>query len=185
MLKKQTTMSRLKEDMKFIGGVVNRVTGANPFSGDRTRDNVDARFILCKLTRDFLGAPYNRIGKVLKRDHATMMYACKQAISLAEADKEFRRNYSTCLKIITDTDLGKGKIGDVNIIDVVELKGLLNDMTKKYDELLSNIEMNSWDLIRENFLGIENSVLRGVMNDRNCSYQLNRTLKKILVNKTK
>lgn len=178
-------MNRLKEDMKFIGDIVNRVTGANAFANSRTRENVDARFILCKLTRDFLGAPYNRIGKVLKRDHATIMYACKQAISLAEADKEFRRNYSTCLKIITDTDLGRDNLGDVNIIDVVELKGLLSDMTKKHSELLNNIEMNTWDIIAEHFSTIENSVIRGVMNDRNCPFQLNRTLKKVLVNKIK
>lgn len=121
----------------------------------------------------------------MNRDHATILYGCKQASSLIQTDKQFRRNYSTCLKIISESDIGKGKLSDVNIVDVVELKGLLNDMTKKHDELLSNIEMNSWDLIRENFLEIENSVLRGVMNDRNCSYQLNRILKKILVNKEK
>lgn len=54
-------MNTLKEDMKFMGDIVNRVTDANSFSRDRTRDNVDARHILCKLTRDFLVHPTIRL----------------------------------------------------------------------------------------------------------------------------
>lgn len=185
MLKKQTTMRTLKEEIKFIGSIVSRVTGANPFSNDRKRDNVDARFILFKLSRDFLNASYQKIGKILNRDHATVLYGCRQVDQLVKIDKNFRRDYTTCLKILTDTDLAKEAMGEVDIIDLVETKTQLNDMTVKYNELTKNIELTAWAMIGEHFAKIENSVIRGVMNDRNCSFQLSRTLKQVFVNKIK
>lgn len=185
MLIKQTTMKQLKKDIKFIGNIVRRVTGGNPFANDRTRDNVDARFIVYKLSRDFLKVPYTRIGKALNRNHATVLYGCKQVDFLVETDNEFRRNYNACLKIMVDTDLTNVAVGEVDFVDLVETKTELKNITEEYESLKKELEIRSWDMIQKAFADIEFDVIRGVMNDRNCPFQLNRTLKKVLVNKIK
>jgi hypothetical protein len=62
-------------------------------SRSRARDVADARFIYYRRSREITKDPLSRIGRLVDRDHATVLYGIKQALSTREVATLYERCY--------------------------------------------------------------------------------------------
>jgi len=79
-------------------------------SKDRKRDVVEARQIAMYFLRKNHNLPYTAIGRMFRRDHATVIHACRQVKNLLDYHIEFRKKYFRVASYIsnyesTDMDL--------------------------------------------------------------------------------
>jgi chromosomal replication initiator protein len=73
-------------------------------SKSKKQEIAQARQIAMYLSRKFTDKSYSTIGEVIgKRDHATVLHACKTVSNLIETDKKMR----SCIKQIEDIIQGK------------------------------------------------------------------------------
>ncbi len=71
----------------------NSIMGQN-----RTRIVVDSRFIVILLIKEvYPDYTLKDIGRILKRDHTTILYAMKTAKDLLEFNTEFKAKYNKCI----------------------------------------------------------------------------------------
>jgi len=66
-----------------------RISGSDILSSNRSKEFTVPRQMAIYLTRELLGASTTRIGAAFKRDHSTVMHACKKAEELMAGDNEF------------------------------------------------------------------------------------------------
>jgi len=93
------------KDLKTIKGIVNEYFEINISNKSRQREYVDARGIYYNLSRELIpGATFEKIGKSVNLNHATVVNGMKQFNFLLEYDKPTQNNYLTlkgiCLKNI-------------------------------------------------------------------------------------
>lgn len=62
-------------------------------SKKRSRDIVDARTMYCYIAKQLTDASTTSIGKVINRDHATVLHHNKKFNALYSTDKSFKRSY--------------------------------------------------------------------------------------------
>ena len=68
----------------------------------RKREKVYARFVICRYLRN-QGRSLNAIGKVINRDHATVLWALKQ-FELLKNELDFKYIYSVVLRDLQETE---------------------------------------------------------------------------------
>ena len=86
------------------------VTGVNKtdlISKNRHRNIADTRKILIQMIRDKYNYTLSTIGKLINRDHATVIHSLKASEWLLEHDKLFRSRYDKINNIINKKSLGK------------------------------------------------------------------------------
>lgn len=92
-----------------LNGVI-RATGIDIINDNtRLRVVVDARIVYGFIARQLCGKGYHKIGKLIGKNHATIIHYEKQARNFIEVDKDFEDLYYKCLAEI--------KVGDVNVLE--------------------------------------------------------------------
>jgi hypothetical protein len=135
-----------KEKQNNLKKIINIVYELDLMESTRARRHVDARSIFSKVMFDE-GYGYTDIGRILNKNHASIIHAVRSANWLIENVKDFQKNY---LEIIQAYN------SDINILDMkneIELKNsiislnsqinllhLENMRLKKENELIKNNE---------------------------------------------
>jgi hypothetical protein len=83
------------DDSKAIKSIVNNVCNINIENASRKRELVEGRIIYAKLMRS-AGYPVVKIGKSIKKDHATILHYSKIFDFLLKTVRPFRMNYERC-----------------------------------------------------------------------------------------
>jgi len=78
---------------KAIQSVLN-VTIDDMRSASRRRNIVNARFIFSTILYELTGFSYSHIGRIINRDHATVLYHIKTCRQLIDIDKYFKNMYN-------------------------------------------------------------------------------------------
>ena len=178
-------MKDLKTDIFNIAKVIKKVTLADPLAKNRQRENVDARFILYKLSKDLLSVSYIKLGKILGKNHATVLYGYNKVRDLMATDKQFKRNYYAWWKVVESLELQSMIDRDEFVLDYVELKENYDKMIDKYNKLVIQMENTAYQMIEDQFKTIQDSVIRRILEDKNCSFDLSRTLHRVLAKNEK
>ena len=66
-------------------------------SNKRHRDYIYARFVYCKLAREFISLSFEKIGKEINRTHANVIYALKEIENIFNHDKTVLKSYEFIL----------------------------------------------------------------------------------------
>jgi len=169
-------MNRIQTDIASIVNAIKIVTKADPLSTDRYRANVDARFILFKICRELLHLTFMKIGNLVGKDHATVLYGCRKFDDLIVTDREFRDNYEAVVVLMNDIDL-QSKIDDPEFLaDYITIKS-------KYEDLKSQHKKTQQEYLAKMFCNVSNSAIKNILEDSGCSMELNQTLTKVLATK--
>lgn len=186
-LQKNIIMKTVNNDIEIICDAVAVVTKADPMTKDRVRENVDARRICYKICRDVLNLTYIRIAKYFNNNHATVLHGLKHFDALFETDKEFRRNYNAVMKVISSVEFQDTPIIDPSdiLVDYIDLQSETMDLKQKYEVLLRSLHLKVTDKLDEMLTPIDTELLHKIIQDDNCSRELNRTIGKVLQVKVK
>ena len=88
------------KDLKIIKGIVDNYFDININTKSRKRHFVDARRFYYHLSRDLVrNATLEKIGGLVKKDHASVNFGIKTLNSFMEYDKHTQNNYLTLKKI--------------------------------------------------------------------------------------
>ena len=85
------------KDLESIIATVLRVTKCDVTNKSRVSENADAVKIYSYMARRFTKNTFNTIGKVINRNHATILYACKSFYNIYKTDKSFRQLADSCV----------------------------------------------------------------------------------------
>ena len=186
-LKKNIIMKTVNNDIEIICDSVAVVTKADPMTKDRVRENVDARRICYKICRDVLNLTYIRIAKYFDNNHATVLHGLKHFDALFETDKEFRRNYNAVMKVISSVEFQDSPIIDPSdiLVDYIDLQSETMDLKQKYEMLLRSLHIKVEEKFDKMLMPIDNMLLHKLIQDDNCSRDLQNTLGNILQVKIK
>jgi len=184
---KEKEMRTLNNDIEIICDAVAVVTKADPMAKNRIRENVDARRIAYKICRDVLNITYIRIAKYFDKNHASVLHGLKHFDDLFQTEKDFRNNYNAVMKVIGSIEFSENPIIDPNniIVDYVNLQTETMNIRQKYNLLLRSLNIKVIEKIDELFKPIHNDLLHKILQDDNCSKDLQKTLHDILVLKVK
>ena len=69
-------------------------------SASRRRNIVNARFIFSTILYELTGFSYSHIGRIINRDHATVLYHIKTCRQLIDIDKYFKNMYNEVKNLI-------------------------------------------------------------------------------------
>ena len=101
-------------------------------------------------------------------------------------DKQFKRNYYACWKVVVESlELQSMIDRDEFVLDYVELKENYDKMIDKYNKLVIQMENTAYQMIEDQFKTIQDSVIRRILEDKNCSFDLSRTLHRVLAKNEK
>lgn len=184
---KEKEMRTLNNDIEIICDAVAVVTKADPMAKNRIRENVDARRIAYKICRDVLNITYIRIAKYFDKNHASVLHGLKHFDDLFQTEKDFRNNYNAVMKVIGSIEFSENPIIDPNniIVDYVNLQTETMNIRQKYNLLLRSLNIKVIEKIDELLKPIHNDLLHKILQDDNCSRDLQKTLHDILVLKVK
>jgi len=184
---KEKEMRTLNNDIEIICDAVAVVTKADPMAKNRIRENVDARRIAYKICRDVLNITYIRIAKYFDKNHASVLHGLKHFDDLFQTEKDFRNNYNAVMKVIGSIEFSENPIIDPNniIVDYVNLQTETMNIRQKYNLLLRSLNIKVIEKIDELLKPIHNDLLHKILQDDNCSTDLQKTLHDILVLKVK
>jgi len=184
---KEKEMRTLNNDIEIICDAVAVVTKADPMAKNRIRENVDARRIAYKICRDVLNITYIRIAKYFDKNHASVLHGLKHFDDLFQTEKDFRNNYNAVMKVIGSIEFSENPIIDPNniIVDYVNLQTETMNIRQKYNLLLRSLNIKVIEKIDELLKPIHNDLLHKILQDDNCSKDLQKTLHDILVLKVK
>lgn len=184
---KEKKMKTLDNDIEIICDAVMVVTKANPMAKNRIRQNVDARRIAYKICRDVLNITYIRIAKYFDKNHASVLHGLKHFDDLFQTEKDFRNDYNAVMKVIGSIEFSENPIIDPNniIVDYVNLQTETMDIKQKYNLLLRSLNIKVIEKVDELLKPIHNDLLHKILQDDNCSEDLQKTLHSILVLKIK
>ena len=88
------------KDLRLVKKIVNDYFEINISDKSRKRDYVDARRFYYTLSREFVrNATLEKIGGLVKKDHASVNFGIKTLHSFMEYDKNTQNNYLTLKKI--------------------------------------------------------------------------------------
>jgi len=83
------------DELRRLADICHIVFDADVFVSCRERAFVDARIVFSSLLRE-QGMGPSAIGRILGRDHATVLHYFRRGDALLETDKIFRKRYVTC-----------------------------------------------------------------------------------------
>lgn len=112
------------------------------FSKSRRQDIVEARHILAYCLREKYRLSFPVLGKILNRDHTSIMHACENSITLIANNKEVNKLVKSILK------------KDDGYLDEIKEQDYLSDLNKENKELvIKKIDTkNNSNLNYKNFL---------------------------------
>ena len=175
-------MSTVNHDIEIICDAVAVVTKADPMAKNRLRENVDARRIVYKVSRDMLNLTYIRIAKYFDKNHASVLHGLKHFDALFETDRDFRNNYNAVMQVISSVEFDSNIIDSQDVlVDYVNLKTDHVDIKQKYESLLRSLHHKVLEKVDDLFKPIHNDTLHKIMADDNCSRDLQKHLHSILV----
>jgi hypothetical protein len=115
--------------------VVEEVFGLDIMLKNRSRQRVDARFVYAKILREH-GYTFPQIGRLLVRDHSTIIYYCRMFDRVIDYIPELKKKYKMC----RDMFQGEAPIEhlytrDELISELIKTKQELSLLHLKYEEL--------------------------------------------------
>lgn len=92
-------------NLELIKNVTEDVTGMNIKRNDRKRDVVIARYIYFNLAKNLTGKTMTSIGKVVGRNHATVLHGIRVLNDWIETNREVRDIYTRVKdQLVSNTD---------------------------------------------------------------------------------
>ncbi len=129
----------LNNKLELLFGITEAITGVteqNIKSPLRFRDIAVARNVVGVILNKELGITTTRAGKLIGRDHSTIVYYGKQFEGNFEYDKQFQDTYT----LISDTfwhNYIKAEVGDMDI-QVAKLQDLINKLEAQKQSLIKS-----------------------------------------------
>ena len=119
----------------------NNYSEKNNVTSSRLRENVIHRYAFCHVVRENARMSLKKIGRLIKRDHATVIWGCKNHEMNYRFDSDYRVVYDNITQDIQDMFLENGLvpkiIADSNDIKDVHFKFL--DLSKKLRRSINTI----------------------------------------------
>jgi len=97
-----TNTSQIHEKIMQIVCIVCNIDKDEMYSRTRTRNLVNARVLFSHLVNKYTSYTKTRIGKMINRDHATVLYYLKNHPSFVECDFEYKLLNTQCEALIKD-----------------------------------------------------------------------------------
>jgi len=97
----------------------------------RKRDTIDARHIYCDVARQLDTFSYAEIGKVIHRDHSSVIHSCKRSEELKEFDKKYFEKFNMVFNNTIKPTIDEG-IKDHYVF--------YKKMYNKYSELMKEVK---------------------------------------------
>lgn len=117
----------MKTDLLKIKSIVEEYTDIKDIGiKERTHEISMARWLYCKLCREYTNATMSAIGKIINRDHSTVVHAIKSL--------EFEFAYNKDLQTKYD-DLSIIVVSKIKMFSLDEIEKLINDFTNKLNML--------------------------------------------------
>ena len=119
----------------------NKYSIKNNVTSSRLRENVIHRYAFCHAVRENARMSLKKIGRLIKRDHATVIWGCKNHEMNYRFDSDYRVIYENITQDIQDMFLENGlvpkTIADSN--DVKDLHFKLLDLSKRLRGSISTV----------------------------------------------
>lgn len=177
-----TQSLRLKLDS--IIKVVNLATHGDVKTGNRERQNVDARQIYFKIVNDHLRIPISHSANYIKKHHATGIHALKQFNNFLPIDRELRRKYSDSLTMLDGYDF---EVDQTDKTDLLEDYVLIKKQNMEYREEVEVLKDNMNDLvskeITKHYDKFKTNTIKLLLQEREIPSDLYRNLQLILHNR--
>lgn len=100
----------------------------------RKRNYVEARSIYFKIAKDNLNITFDKLGKSVNKNHATVIHSIKNLQDLMSWDNNLKNNYN---KILSDLDLQEESF---NHLSNYELKLLIKSLIKENKSLKLHLQ---------------------------------------------
>ena len=139
--------NNLKQTLDTIINTINFVTNADVKSKNRKRQNVDAKYIYYKISRETTSLSTADIGMYVNRDHASVLHGLKKFKDYYKLDQSFRRTYNRIISLMIDNKF------DFSIKDIdtqfVELKDTYSLLVEEHHKLKLNFDTKLKDKLIE------------------------------------
>lgn len=153
----------MKSRLISIKRIIENEIGERIDTKNRRRDLTYARAIFCRTGRD-MGLSLSAIGKVINRDHATVLHTLNNVYHHAEKEAYYKRLYEV-LKVVVDEGAQTEEVKD-KFDATKELAEMIHELQKDNDALrykLVLIERNK-DKFTELFEGLMQEEIDEVYN---------------------
>lgn len=118
---------RHPEELHRLASIVEVVFGSDVYSRRRQRHVVDGRMVFALLLEE-QGVGCAEIGRILGRNHATVLHYFRRGNGLLETDSRFRKNYMLCREQYVGED-------PVYYYDAPELRKKFIEMRGELDDM--------------------------------------------------
>jgi hypothetical protein len=118
---------RHPDELHRLASIVEVVFGADVYSRSRHRYIVDGRMVFSLLLNE-QGVGCSEIGRILGRNHATVLHYFRRGNGLLETDARFRKNYVLCREQYVGEDPVYYYTNPELRKKFIELRGELDDM---------------------------------------------------------
>jgi len=164
----------MKSRLVGIKRIIENEIGERIDTRNRRRDLIYARAVFCKTGRD-MGLSLSAIGKVINRDHATVLHTLNNVYHHAEKEVYYKRLYEV-LKVVVDEGAQTKEVKD-RFDANKELSDMIEELQKDNDALrykLVLIERNK-DRFAELFEGLTEEDIDEVYNKLNIFVKVIKT----------
>lgn len=118
---------RHPDELHRLASIVEVVFGSDVYANCRERHIVDGRMVVTLLLKE-QGLGCTEIGRILGRDHSTVIHYSKKGSALLETDAIFRKNYVLCREQYVGEDPVYYYTSPELRKKFIELRGELDDM---------------------------------------------------------
>jgi hypothetical protein len=124
------------------------------FNKSREKDHVEARAIFSKIMYSYHNIGYTKVGRILKKDHATIYHYIKNFDSWIKYDDRFRNKYFNILNVYSKgleiKDISEtNKIWYDNIVLSTKVEKLENKLSSGLYALLDKVPENKAFIVYE------------------------------------
>ena len=139
--------NQLKQTLDTIINTINFVTNADVKSTNRKRQNVDAKYIYYKISRDNTSLSTADIGMYVNRDHASVLHGLKKFKDYYKLDQSFRKTYNTIISLMVENNFDFS-CKDINS-QFTELKNTYSLLVEEHHKLKLNFKKKLNDKLIE------------------------------------
>ena len=124
-----------KEDETIIG-IINQVTGGQVLKRSRETVHVQARQFYFKIATDLLRRPVNRVAKMIRFNHATLLHHIKNFDNYYQTERDYRNDFDRVIEMMKDVDLNVFNGAKSELYNkYIELKAEYFDLKNKLSDL--------------------------------------------------
>jgi DNA-binding transcriptional MerR regulator len=124
-------------EIESVKRVVEMVMGIDIFTKNRKRYVVESRMVFSTILRD-MGYSLKEIGRILKKDHTTIIHYERKLKALLDVDKSLLKKYLKCRELLTLKEQPVNLLSQTDLVGEVYRLNNLVEILEKEKEILAD-----------------------------------------------